>query len=144
MSSNNNASSIWTPRYLNEGEAVPTGWQSMTDPLDQSKTIVFQDVDYQKRFFDNSYWGNYYLGVGGGSEAVKYAASAGYTEDQGIGIGTGYDRFTMKGNMDIKITDEINFMAGYDFAKTNLEDYPGNKRNSVQRGLSTPATHRLF
>jgi len=144
MSSNNNASSIWTPRYLNEGEAVPTGWQSMTDPLDQSKTIVFQDVDYQKRFFDNSYWGNYYLGVGGGSEAVKYAASAGYTEDQGIGIGTGYDRFTMKGNMDIKITDEINFMAGNDFAKTNLEDYPGNKRNSVQRGLSTPATHRLF
>lgn len=144
MSAGNTESSIWTTRYLNDGEAVPAGWKSMTDPIDPTKTLIFQDVDYQKRFFDDSYWGNYYVGVNGGSETVKYTASAGYTDDQGVGIGTGYDRFTMKGNMDIKITDQLSFLGGYDFSKTNLEDYPGNKRNSVQRGLSTPATHRLY
>lgn len=144
MSSGNTASSIWTTRYLNDGEQVPDGWKSMADPLDVTKTLVFQDVDYQDRFFGNSKWSNYYVGVNGGSEAVKYAASAGYTDDGGIGLGTGYDRFTMKGNMDIKITDKLNFSTGYDFATTNLQDYPGNKRNSVQRGLSTPATHRLY
>ncbi len=144
MSSANTETSIWTPRYLENGENAPEGWKTMADPLDPSKTIMFQDVDYQKRFFDNSFWSNYYVGVNGGSEAVKYAASAGYTDDQGIGIGTGYDRFTMKGNMDIKITDKLNFAGGYDFSKTNMEDYPDNKRNSVQRGLSTPNTHRLY
>ncbi len=144
MSSGNTESSIWTTRYLNAGEAVPAGWKSMEDPLDPTKTLVFQDVDYQKRFFRNSYWGNYYVGLNGGTEAVKYAASAGYTDDQGIGIGTGYDRFTMKGNVDVKITDQLSFSTGYEMAKTNMEDYPDNKRNSVQRGLTTPATHRLY
>jgi TonB-linked SusC/RagA family outer membrane protein len=144
MSSGNTESSIWTTRYLNSGEQVPNGWKSMLDPLDASKTLIFQDVDYQERFFKDSQWKNYYVGVNGGSEAAKYAASAGYTDDGGLGIGTGYDRFTMKGNMDIKITDQLNFSTGYDFSKTNLQDYPGNKRNSVQRGLSTPNTHRLY
>lgn len=144
MSSANTESSIWTPRYLADNEAVPEGWESMIDPLDATKTLIFQDVDYQKRFFDNSYWGNYYVGVNGGTESVKYAASAGYTDDQGIGISTGFDRFTMKGNFDIKINDKMTFATGYDFSKTNLEDYLDNKRNSVQRGLSTPATHRLY
>lgn len=144
MSSANSDASMWSSRYLESGEAVPDGWKSMPDPLDPSKTIIFQDVDYQKRFFKNTNWSNYYVGVTGGSDNVKYATSVGYTKDGGIGIATGYDRFTMRGNVDFKITNRLNFSTGYDFARTNLEDYPDNKRNSVQRGLSTPFTHRLL
>src|SRR5690606_21331818 len=58
MSTANTESSMWTPRYLEDGESVPEGWKSMPDPLDPSKTIVFQDVDYQKRFFKNTNWSN--------------------------------------------------------------------------------------
>lgn len=144
MSSANTSTSMWTSRYLEPGEAIPAGWKSMSDPLDPSKTIVFEDNDYQERFFDESIWKNYYIGVNGGNDNVVYAASAGYTDDGGIGIGTGYERFTMRGNMDINITDKLTFSTGYDYAETHLEDYPGNKRNIMHRGLSTPATHRLY
>lgn len=143
-SSANTDASMWTPRYLGNGEAVPEGWQSMADPIDPSKTLIFQDVDYQKRFFRNSQWQNYYVGVNGGNDQVKYSASAGYVKDGGIGINTAYDRFTMRGLVDFKITDKLTFTGNYDMARTNLEDFPDNKRDVVQRGLSTPATHRLY
>ncbi|WP_461534068.1 SusC/RagA family TonB-linked outer membrane protein [Sinomicrobium sp.] len=144
MSSANTDTSMWTTRYLQDGESIPEGWQSMPDPLDPSKTLIFEDNDFQKRFFDSSFWSNYYLGVNGGGDRVVYAASAGYTSDDGVGIGTGYDRFTMRGNMDINITDKLTFSTGYDFMETDLEDYPGNKRNLLHRGLSTPNTHRIY
>ncbi len=143
-SSANTDASMWSTRHLQPGETVPTGWKSMPDPLDPSRTLIFEDNDFQKRFFDNSTWTNYYIGVNGGNEMVRYNASAGYTNDGGIGIGTSYERFTMRGNMDIKISERLSFSSGYDYAHTELEDYPGNKRNSVQRGLSTPPTHRLY
>ncbi|MGN6418078.1 MAG: SusC/RagA family TonB-linked outer membrane protein [Pseudobacter sp.] len=143
-SSANTDASMWTPRYLGNGESVPEGWQSMTDPIDNSKTLIFQDVDYQKRFFRNSQWQNYYVGVNGGNDQVKYSASAGYVKDGGIGINTAYDRFTMRGLVDFRITDKLTFTGNYDMARTNLEDFPENKRDVVQRGLSTPNTHRLY
>lgn len=143
-SSSNTDASMWTPRYLGNGEAVAAGWQSMADPIDASKTLIFQDVDYQKRFFRNSQWQNYYVGVNGGNDGVKYSASAGYVKDGGIGINTAYDRFTMRGLVDFKITDKLTFTGNYDMSRTNMDDYPDNKRDVVQRGLSTPATHRLY
>ncbi|MCB0743917.1 MAG: SusC/RagA family TonB-linked outer membrane protein, partial [Ignavibacteriae bacterium] len=144
MSSANTDSSMWSSRHLQSGESVPKGWKSMVDPLDSSKTIIFEDNDFQKRFFDDSFWKNYYLGVNGGGDNVLYAASVGYTDDDGVGIGTGYERFTMRGNMDVKISDKLTFSTGYEYAFTNLEDYPGNKRNLLHRGLSTPNTHRIY
>lgn len=144
MSSANTESSMWTTRYLREGESVPNGWKSMPDPLDPNRTLVFEDNDFQDRFFDESLWSNYYIGVNGGSDNLTYAASAGYTDDGGVGIGTGYTRFTMRGNIEARITDDLTFATGYDYAQTDLEDYPGNKRNLLHRGLSTPNTHRLY
>lgn len=38
----NGDSSIWTTRYLQEGESVPRGWSSVVDPVDPSKIIVFR------------------------------------------------------------------------------------------------------
>lgn len=143
-SSANTETSMWTTRYLNEGEAIPEGWKSMPDPLDSTKTLIFEDNDFQKRFFSPSIWQNYYIGANGGNENVKYAASIGYTDDRGIGIGTGYTRFTMRGKTDFNINKKLSFSTGFDYAQTDLEDYADNKRNIIHRGLSTPSTHRIY
>jgi len=143
-SSVNSDASMWTTRYLKEGEAIPIGWKSMTDPLDETKTLIFEDNDFQKRFFKPSTWQNYYIGADGGNETVKYAASIGYTDDGGIGIDTGFKRFTMKGNTDFTINNKLSFATGFDYAHTEMEDYPDNKRNVLHRGLSTPPTHRIY
>lgn len=44
-SSGNSESSIYSTRYLNHGEKVPEGYQSMPDPLDPNRTLIYQDTD---------------------------------------------------------------------------------------------------
>ena len=39
MSSANTETSIWTPRYLENGENAPEGWKTMADPLDLAKPL---------------------------------------------------------------------------------------------------------
>lgn len=143
-STGNDENSMWTTRYLKDGESIPDGYKSMIDPIDNTKTIIFQDNDFQKRFFKPSMWQNYYVGANGGDERVKYAASVGYTDDGGIGIGTGYSRFTMQGNTDFKINEKLSFATGFDYAQTEMQDYDENKRNILHRGLSTPFTHKIY
>ena len=142
----NGDSSIWTTRYLQEGESVPRGWSSVVDPVDPSKIIVFQDNDQQSQWFDDSYWMQYYLGVNGGSDKVTYAASASYMKDGGIGINTDFSRFTFHGNTSFKITKSLTAGTTFDYSETSGNEIPssgiGNYWTILGRGMFMPATHR--
>lgn len=140
----NDENSIWTTRYLNEGESVPQGWQSIIDPVDPTKTIVFQNNNQQKNWFDNARWSSYYAGVNGGSEKMQYAASAGYTEDTGVGVATGFSALTFHGNTTFKIRENLVSSTTFDYGQTTTQDFPDNTRNTVIRGLAIPFTHRDY
>ncbi|SJN28560.1 hypothetical protein [Sphingobacterium sp. JB170] len=130
-SSGNDASSIYSSRYLEAGESVPAGYSSTQDPLDPSRTIIFQDNDYQSLLFRNAAWQNYYVGLDGDSETARYAGSAGYTDDNGVALGTDYSRF--------KLT--LNTM--FDFSNT-LSSAFENQMNVIARGLATPPTQLVY
>ena len=144
----NGDSSIWTTRYLQEGESVPRGWSSVVDPVDPSKIIVFQDNDQQSQWFDDSYWMQYYVGVNGGSDKVTYAASASYMKDGGIGINTDFSRFTFHGNTSFKITKSLTAGTTFDYSETSGNEIPssgiGNYWTILGRGMFMPATHRDY
>ncbi|MFT4094160.1 MAG: SusC/RagA family TonB-linked outer membrane protein [Niabella sp.] len=140
----NDENSIWTTRYLEDGEAVPAGWQSIIDPVNTSKTIIFQNTDQQKKWFDNASWSSAYVGVNGGSDKIQYAASSGYTDDGGIGIATGFKAFTFHGNTTFEIRKGLKASTAFDYGQTTTQDYPDNTRNTVIRGLSIPFTHRDY
>ncbi len=140
----NNENSKWTTRYLGEGETVPEGWQSIVDPIDPTKTITFQDNDQQAQWFGDAVWQSYYVGVNGGAEKMTYAASAGYTSDSGMGVATGFDRITFHGNTSFEVVHNLTASTTFDYAETNMEDFPDNTRNTVIRGLSIPNTHRDY
>lgn len=142
-SSGNTDSSIYSTRYLMEGESIPSGYQSMPDPLDPTKTLIFQDNNFQKEIYRNALWQNYYVGINGGSEKIKYNASAGYTNDGGVAIATNYSRLSMRNNLDIKINKKLSFAMGFDYSKTNSSEYP-NQMNVISRGLATPATQKKY
>ena len=141
----NSAASRWTTRYLNPGESLPKGYKWIEDPVNPGKIIVFQDNDQQSQWFDDAFWQNYYIGVNGGGENIRYAASAGYTDDGGIGMATGFSRFTFHGNTSFKVTRRLTATTTFDYSQIERQMLDGgalNKRNSVIRGLSVPATHR--
>ncbi len=142
-STGNDATSIYSTRYLGDGEAVPAGYSSMPDPLDPSKTIIFQDNDYQSLLFRNAGWQNYYIGLDGGSEAVRYAGSAGYTKDDGVGLGTDYSRFTARGKVDMNINKKLSFNTMFDYSGTVSSEFE-NQMNVIARGLATPPTQLVY
>lgn len=142
-SSGNTESSIYSTRYLKDGESIPKGYQSMPDPLDPTKTLIFQDNDFQKEIFRNALWQNYYMGVSGGSNSVNYFVSTGYTDDSGVGLGTDFSRLSIRGNIDIKITDKLKFSSGADYSKVISSEYP-NQMNIISRGLATPPTQKKY
>lgn len=140
-SSGNDENSIYSTRFLAPGETVPAGYQSMPDPLDPSKTLIFQDNDYQSLLYRDALWQNYYLGVDGGSEFIRYSVSGGYTDDGGVALGTGYSRYSARARSDIKISERLNFNVMFDFSSTLSSEFE-NQMNVIARGLSTPATQK--
>ena len=67
-----------------KGKAYLPDTNHMPDPLDPTKTLIFQDNNFQDEIYKNALWQNYYVGIDGGSESVRYNASAGYTDDGGV------------------------------------------------------------
>lgn len=130
----NTASSIYSTRYLEPGEVIPAGYKSMRDPLDPSKTLIFEDNDWNRQMYRPSLFQNYYLSVNGGTARTKYMASVGYTDDNGVALGTGYSRFSGRINLRTNITDNLKFRANVDYSDTD-DDYLPNQKNQIARGL---------
>lgn len=138
----NSNTSVYTTRYLNEGEQIPAGWKSMQDPLDPSKTLIFEDNDWQKQMFRTTIWQNYYVGLTGGTQKTKYIASIGYTDDNGVALGTGYQRFVGKIGVTSTITEKLVFRANADYSDTQNQYFP-NQMNQISRAISAAPTMRL-
>lgn len=142
-SSGNTATSIYSTRYLGEGETVPAGYQSMPDPLDPTKTLIFQDNNFQNEIYKQAVWQNYYVGLDGGNEGVRYNVSLGYTDDEGVAIATGFDRLNLRSNIDVNINKHLSLVAGFDYSRANSQEYP-NQKNVISRGLATPPTQKKY
>ncbi|MDR1091496.1 MAG: TonB-dependent receptor [Prevotella sp.] len=142
-SSGNTETSIYSTRYLRDGESVPVGYKSMQDPIDPTKTLIFQDNNFQDEIYRKNAWQNYYIGLNGGSETAKYNASLGYTDDAGVAIATGYSRLSMRTGIDVNISKNLTFAAGFDYSKTDSEEYD-NQMNIISRGLATPPTQKKY
>ena len=142
-SSGNNETSIYTTRYLQPGESVPAGWKSMPDPLDPTKTLVFEDNDMKSILFKPALWQDYNLGIDGGTQVLRYSGGLGYTTDEGVGLGTGWERFSARGNVDAQISDKIKVSTNLSYTQSSTEEYY-NQRNVISRGLATAPTARLY
>ena len=81
---NTGSKSIYSTRYLEYRQPVPEGFEWMYDPIDPNKVLIFTDSDWQGQWFSPAFWQKEYVGVNGGNERIKYAASARYTGDDGI------------------------------------------------------------
>ncbi len=134
--------SVFTPRWLEAGETVPAGWQSMADPIFPDKTIIFQENDPVDLLFKPGLWQNYHLGATGGSEKIRYAGSVGYTKDNGTVAETGWTRLSMASNVDIDITDKLTFSSGVGYTNTR-NPTESSWVNAIGRQLIMAPTWRI-
>lgn len=67
-------------------------------------SLLGEGTDWQGEIFQNASMHNHQLNISGGNDNVKYSVSAGYLQQEGIAIGSDFERFSARVNMDNKIT----------------------------------------
>jgi TonB-linked SusC/RagA family outer membrane protein len=112
---------IYTTQYLTpeNQHKLSEGWESMPDPLDSTKTIIFQNTDYQKLIYQNGISHNHYVALTGGSDKATFNAGVGYMSNQGTAITTKYDRLTFNLNGELKVRDNLTFFGRTMFTKSS-------------------------
>lgn len=65
-------------------------------------------TDWQEELFRTGIVQNHQLSASGGSESARYFVSGGYLDQQGILINTKYQRFSLRSNLDLKLTKWLN------------------------------------
>lgn len=137
-------SANWSTRYLEPGQSVPDGWLSMPDPIDPSKTLIYQEYDSQDRWFKTSLWQKYYVGVNGGNDKIKYVASISYLDDDGVVEMTSYNKLSMHTNTTFKITKKLEASTTFDFARISYDQMYASNWNVLGRGLIMGPTRRQY
>ncbi len=99
----------YTTMYLTDENSylLNEGWQSIPDPIDPSKTIVFKETVYQDLIYQTGITHNHNLGVSGGSERATFNAGLGYVTSEGVTISTGYSRLSLNANGSLKVRDNL-------------------------------------
>ena len=67
-------------------------------------SLLGEGTDWQGEIFQTALMHNHQVNISGGNESTKYSISGGYVSQEGIAIGSDFDRFSMRVNMDNKIT----------------------------------------
>lgn len=135
----------FTPQYLTpENEhKLNEGWESMPDPLDPSRTIIFKETDWQDVLFDPALTQNHYLAVTGGSQQASYNLSFGYLDNEGIAIRTGYRRLTADMGGRVALSDNLSVDGSFNYSNSS-DDQVFNIYEIFQRALGLPPTAKLY
>ena len=65
--------------------------------------LLGEGTDWQKEMFRTAMIQNYNLSFSGGNEKTTYSLAAGYMNQEGIAIGSGFKRYNLTGNFDTQV-----------------------------------------
>lgn len=99
----------FTTQYLTEANKykLNEGWESMPDPLDPAKTIIYKDTDFQDALFQTAVSHNHHIGLSGGSDKASFNAGVGYMTSDGTVITTRYKRLTLNLNGTLQVRNNM-------------------------------------
>lgn len=79
------------------------------------------DVDWQKAVFRSAPLHNFELNASGGTEKIRYNASAGIFKQTGVLVGTEYSRYTSRLNLDADLVKNVKF--GFSISPSYAEQF---------------------
>ncbi|CAG5002338.1 TonB-dependent receptor P39 [Dyadobacter sp. CECT 9275] len=109
----------FTTQYLTSANEhkLKEGWQSMPDPADPTKTLIFQDTDFQALNYQTGVSHNHNLGITGGTEKATFNAGVGYMTADGTVITTKYSRLSFNLNGEIQVKKNLSVFSRVMFSK---------------------------
>ncbi|MEX2233903.1 MAG: TonB-dependent receptor [Cyclobacteriaceae bacterium] len=130
----------YTTQYLSPANEhkLNEGWQSMPDPIDPTRTIIFDDFDFQNILYRTGVSHDHSFTVSGGTEELTFSAGLGYLTSEGIVINTKYKRLNGHLNGDLKVNDKLSIYGRLIYA-TNEDNNPTNA-STFGRSIGLPPT----
>ncbi|WP_016776596.1 SusC/RagA family TonB-linked outer membrane protein [Anaerophaga thermohalophila] len=81
--------------------------------------LLGEGTDWQEELFQVASMQSHNLSLTGGTDKSTYALGAGYLDQEGIAIGSGFERLSLRGNFDSDVNDWLKL--GVNFALSNSE-----------------------
>lgn len=131
-----------TALLTNAGDALPPRFANFGEPIypGASQTFAQTNTDWQAEMFRNASIRQHTINISGGNDKSRYFASGGYFKQDGIMLGTGYERGNFRFNSDHQISNRITFgqtiTISYD-SKFN-ENAPGGRTQIQNMMRMTP------
>lgn len=123
------------------------GWESMPDPVDPTKTIIFKGTDFQDLTYQTAVSHNHYLSASGGTEKATFFLSGGYLAGEGTALASDYKRLTFNVNGNLQVTSNFNVGARVMYANVSDHAITGDPLTmftpnayTFYRSASIPAT----
>ncbi|MEO6136552.1 MAG: SusC/RagA family TonB-linked outer membrane protein [Ginsengibacter sp.] len=126
----------FTTQYLTPDNKykLDEGWQSIPDPLDPSKTIIYKDTDFQNILFRKATSYNHVLAFSGANEKGGFNASVGYHTNSGVVITTEYKRFNFDLGGFYKIKDNLKVFGKLFYSNSENHQVYENFANNASFG----------
>ena len=109
------------------------GWGESYEYRDPS--LFTEGTDWQDVLFQTALMHNHQVGISGGTDNMHYVLSGGYLDQDGIAIGSSFNRKSFRANFDTNITNWLQVgMNGY-FANTD-RTVTFEETNAIQTALN--------
>ncbi len=94
----------------------------------RSAVPVTTDTDWQDELYGNAGMMRHNVSITGGSKAIKYMASVGYLDQDGIIAPSNHKRLNARLNLDAQITDKIKAAVSYSMSDVNTRQVNSDGR----------------
>jgi len=113
----------------NAGDPPPQRFNNLGD-------LANVETDWQNEMFRTATIQDHNVGISGGTENILYNVSAGYFAQEGIMLGTDFERFSFRSNTEIKLSNRVRV------GQTLTVAY-SNRNNEVMTGGRTQMEHMV-
>jgi TonB-linked SusC/RagA family outer membrane protein len=132
---NNEARNNFNAQFPNDVRALNPRFDS------PAKIAALPSTNFLDQIFRQAKIQNYSLSATGGSEKARYAISAGYFQQDGIIIGSDFQRFTLRTNGEVNLSKILK--VGNTLALSHQEEHPLNGENDefggpIQLAIQAP------
>lgn len=110
---------------------------------DPASVATMPDNDWQDLLFRTALTTQNEVSVSGGTENTQYTFSGSYAKQEGIVLGTNYDRFNFRSNINSKVSKRITLGANLMAYTSNAREQESGKYSPVMFALQLPSIFPL-
>ena len=110
---------------------------------DLASVATMPDNDWQDLLFRTALTTQNEVSVSGGTENTQYTFSGSYAKQEGIVLGTNYDRFNFRSNINSKVSKRITLGANLMAYTSNAREQESGKYSPVMFALQLPSIFPL-